>query len=247
MQQLLKRFVCFFLSLNLCLISSPAVFAEKKQIVLKSLQAFSNDGEFTIYGSVLSPNKDEVNILLTNDLVSKIKRSKISRLSFTLTSTLDSTKNYIIPNDAVRLEKRIINGKPRTVLVFNLYNLFSLQSGLSVFPSSLPQDSYILKVRGVPVFGTTVNKDSQLFKYDPPTLIAGKVRSNGPGLITVEDFAGNQLSEKTVTTNADGSFITEVRAKKLKIKRKNSSTKNLKAQTVEEENTSSSSGEEDIT
>lgn len=224
MSRLIIVFLSFLLGFSAFIsISNPAFC---------NLEALNNDGEAVLYGSVLSPKEDEVNILLPKPIASKIKKAGVNKFSFTLISALDSSKRYIIPNELVTIRRKIINKKRGIYLTANLFTVFS-ESGISVSASSLPKDNYKLKIDGVPVFGTKLNEISEPVKYEPPSLIVGTVASRSAGIITVEDLNGNTISDKTVTANPNGTFFTEVRANKTKPQVK--SRKNFKFQTVSAE------------
>src|SRR3989338_1232606 len=199
--------------------------AKKSKPTFQTLKVISNEGEAILYGSVLSPKEDEANILLSKTLLLKIRKTGIDNLSVNLTSSLDSTKTYTVPSDAISIQRKGINKKSGKYLVISLFNL-STPSGITISPSSLPTDDYKLKLAGKDIDATT-----EKFNYQTPVLIVGTVDSKTSGLVTVESLGGDDLSDKTVATDPSGTFFTEVRASKI-----NSTTKArkyLRAQATE--------------
>src|SRR3989338_3129137 len=207
-----KKFLFMFLviaSVGLFFTCSTEVYAKKKkESASQTLKVLSNDGETTIYGSVLNPNDDEVNILLSKQLLSKIRKAGLSKLTVNLTADLDSTKTYTVPNDALAIQRKKVGSKTSKYLVISLFNL-TTQSGITVSPSSLPADDYKLKITG-----TSLDVTTDDFNYQTPVLIVGNVDSES-GLVSVEDLGGDKISERTVAINPNGSFFTEVRAKNI--------------------------------
>lgn len=224
----MKKIFHLFLYIGVLLffVSSDTAFAAKKEkSTAGTLAALSNEGEATVYGSVLNPSADEVNILLSKSLLKNIRKAGTNKLSVTLTSALDSTKTYTVPNDAVSIQRKRINKKAGKYLVISIFNLTST-SGITISPSSLPSGDYKLKIAG-----KGLNETTDSFKYETPVLIVGTVDSETTGLVSVESLTGDELSERTVATNPNGTFFTEVRAKKINATTK--ARKHLRAQTAE--------------
>ncbi|OGI06825.1 MAG: hypothetical protein A3F80_01200 [Candidatus Melainabacteria bacterium RIFCSPLOWO2_12_FULL_35_11] len=223
-----------FYKIFLCLLAATVFFmttfkearaAKTGKPSSQTLKVVSNKGEAILYGSVLSPKEDEANILLSKTLLLKIRKTGIDNLSVNLTSSLDSTKTYTVPSDAISIQRKGINKKSGKYLVISLFNL-STPSGITISPSSLPTDDYKLKLAGKDIDATT-----EKFNYQTPVLIVGTVDSKTSGLVTVESLGGDDLSDKTVATDPSGTFFTEVRASKI-----NSTTKArkyLRAQATE--------------
>ncbi|OGI19888.1 MAG: hypothetical protein A3B68_02055 [Candidatus Melainabacteria bacterium RIFCSPHIGHO2_02_FULL_34_12] len=183
--------------------------AKKSKPTFQTLKVISNEGEAILYGSILSPKEDEANILLSKTLLSKIRKIGIANLSVNLTSSLDSTKTYTVPGDALSIQRKVINKKPGKYLVISLFNL-STPSGITISPSSLPTDDYRLKLTGKELDATT-----EEFNYQTPALFVGTVDSETTGLVSIKDLFGKNISEKIVVTNPNGTFFTEVRASKI--------------------------------
>lgn len=175
----------------------------------KVIKILSNEGDTTIYGSVLNPREDDVNILLSKSLLAKIRKAGISKLKVNLTSSLDSTKTYTVPNDAISMQRKKIGKKSGKYLVISLFNLTS-QSGITVSPSALPSDNYKLRIAG-----KELDLVTDAFAYQTPALIVGTVTSTTAGLVSIEDLLGEKISERTVATNPNGTFFTEVRASRM--------------------------------
>lgn len=227
MKKLLTHLVFLLLGISLCLslLSSEAIAAKKSKkdsSAQELLKVINNSGETVVYGSVLSPKEDEVNINLSKKVLKKIRTVGIENLSISLTSSLDSTKTYLVPSDAINLGRKKINETSGKYLIISIFNL-STPSGITISPSSLPAGNYKLRVQGKDLDITT-----DAFNYQTPALIVGTVDSNTTGLVTVEDLQGNNISGRTVTTNPNGTFFTEVRANKINNNTK--ARKHLKSQ-----------------
>ena len=202
------------LSAVFCFCSEDALAKKKKKKRNKDrssikIEVLSNDGESTLYGSVLNPNFDDVNIKLNKKLLRKIKKAQKKNLSITVVSSLDATKKYTVPADAITTRRKNLGKTKGKFLVVNLFNL-TTQSGTTISPSALPQGDYKLKVSSKEIDVTT-----EEFNYQTPALVVGQVDSSSSALVTVEDLSGDDISEKTVSSNANGTFFTEVRANRL--------------------------------
>ncbi len=206
----MKRNALINLSLVLAVIlfflaDTEALAAKKKENKTQAVQVLNNDGAAKVDGSVLNPKHNELNILL-NSLLSTLKKGDLANLSVVLTSIYNSTQSFTVPKDAISLQRKKLNNKNGKYLVVNLFNLQN-QAGVTISPSALPTDDYKLSIVGM---DSKVTTDS--IKYRTPVLIVGTVNSSKAGLVTVEDLNGEKLSEKTVATNPNGTFFTEVRA-----------------------------------
>lgn len=207
-----------------CQLSSGAKKGKKDTTI--DLSVVNNDGEKTVNGSVLNPNHDEIHVLLLS-LLNALKRGDIKKVSIIVASIKDATQIFVVPEDSISIQKKKIKNKLDKYLVVNLFNL-STPSGVLISPSALPSEEYKLKIKT----GKS-NIETFSFNYEPPALIVGKVDTKSTGLVSVEDLKGNKLSERTVATNPDGTFFTEVRANKIPPRQRK---KNLKNQTTSEDN-----------
>ena len=232
--------LCFLLGVTFSFATNNEAIAAKKNKPesTNTIKALSNDGETTLYGSVLNPNDDEVIIPLSKKNLTNIRNIGLNNISISLTSTLDSTKTYSVADDAFSIQRKKINNKNRKSLIVSLFNL-TTQSGVIISPSALPASSYKLRITGN---GLDITTDA--INYETPSLIVGRVDSETTGIVSVEDLKGNIISERTVVTSPDGTFFTEVRANKLsnttKVRRY------LRAQIIEGEETGEIIGEEEI-
>src|SRR3989338_3391924 len=211
-----RKFISIFLVLALlsseCLTAQECYAAKGKKGKPKtsSTQVLSNDGEAIIYGSVLIPTADDANVALLPDQLAKVRKSGVSKLTVTLTSTVDSTKTYTVPAESVTLQSKKLKKKSGKFLVVNLFSITN-QSGITVSPSSLPGDQYKLKISD----GSDLNITTDAFTYEPPALVVGTAKTKTTGVVSVEDLGGDKISDKSVTTSNNGAFFTEVRAQKL--------------------------------
>ena len=99
----------FFLLLIVVSASSfftSAQAAKKNTAASQTVKVVNKDGDTVIYGSVLSPKEDDVNILLPKVLLLKVRKAGLGKLSLKLTSIVDSTKTYNVPADAVTYKER---------------------------------------------------------------------------------------------------------------------------------------------
>ncbi|MBI3591096.1 MAG: hypothetical protein HY094_06970, partial [Candidatus Melainabacteria bacterium] len=199
------------LILSLLLTFSNNVFAAKKNTAttLRPIKAINSEGKTNIYGSVLDPSVNQIFLLLPSPLLNLIRKLGQQGLTVNLNSTNNSTSTFSVPPDAISIQNKMVNKKSGKYLVVNLYNL-QTESGISVTPNALPSDNYKLRVTSTGFDATT-----DTFNYQTPTLIVGVVDSKNPGLVSIEDLDGNTISDRTVATNADGIFLTEVRANKI--------------------------------
>ncbi len=207
----MKRNALINLSLVLAVIlfflaDAEALAAKKKENKTQTVKVLNNNGAAKVDGSILNPKHNELNILL-NSLLSTLKKGDLANLSVVLTSIYNSTQSFTVPKDAISLQRKKLNTKNRKYLVVNLFNLQN-QAGVTISPSALPTDDYKLSI--IAMNKKEVSTDS--IKYRTPVLIVGNIDSMEIGLVSIEDFEGNKLSEKTVVTNPNGTFFTEVTA-----------------------------------
>ena len=211
-------------------IASNSVLAAKKDsLSIQVFKVYSNKGESTIYGSVLNPKEDEINVRLPKSTIEKFRQVKLDKLTCSITSKLDSTKTYSIPENSISIQKKKIKNISGKYLVISLFNL-TTPSGITISPSSLPNDDYIIKI-----LGDNVDLTTDSFNYKTPALVVGTVDSKVAALVTIEDLNGNKISDNTVAADPNGTFFTEVRADKIGSQTK--ARKYLKAQTVEDGST----------
>ena len=220
----MKKYFCAILSilltLNLSLFFSCSAFAAKtkKQKQKKSIKVATTEGTNEIFGSVLNPNKNQVLLFLPKSLLNAIRRAGSAKVPIQLASSTDSTRTYAVPDDSVTIQKKKINGKMQQVAVVNISNLTS-QAGVTVTPGSLQSGNYKLRITG-----KMIEESTDVFNYQTPVLVVGNVKSdNTKGFVTVEDLAGDMLSDNSVAINIGGSFLTEVRGNK--INKKNTKAK----------------------
>jgi len=228
----MKTSFCKVILLLLVVIFSYAttfkqVFAAKEGFAtVKSLKIYSNKGEDIIYGSVLSPKEDEINVLLPKSAIEKIRKVGQDKFSYSITSVLDTTKTYSVPNDSISIQRKKIKNISRKCLIISLFNLIT-PSGITISPSSLPEGDY--KVR---ILAQGVDLTTDSFSYKTPALVVGTVDSKTAALVSVEDLLGNTISDNTIAANPNGTFFTEVRANKIGVQTK--ARKHLKAQSSED-------------
>lgn len=187
---------------------NPALAKKEKTGKSISIEAINNEGEKVVYGSILNPRHDEVNILLQS-LIFAIKKGDLTRIPIILVSLQDATKTYVVPKDAIAIRKKKINNKSQKYLVVNLFNL-KTQDGVTISPSSLPKGDYKLRLNSKKSTLTT-----ETFNYQTPALVVGVIGSQTTGLISVEDSKGNVISDRSVVSSPNGTFFTEVRANKI--------------------------------
>lgn len=198
--------VTFFFLLLLIKVFASEASDSSKIIIPKQSQfgsVISNTGESIIYGSVLDLNNNIANIIVSDEVLDAIKQ--LGDRPIKLYSNSGLIGRYIT-YDLIRsknIKKKKIRGKTREYIVINL--------GSEISPSELPSDDYRFRIDEDDVFDVT----TEPFTYEPSALIVGRVISNQPAIVSIEDLNGNRLSEGIVTTGADGSFITEVRANKI--------------------------------
>src|SRR3989338_3624326 len=213
MKRLSKIFFTLFLSLTFIFSFAGETLAAKKKKPATTLapasytlKTITVDGTTNIYGSVLDPNVNQVLLLLPKPLLATIRKMGQAGLSVDVTSSVDSTKTYSVPQNAVSIQRRRIKGMGGRFIVANISSL-TTQSGVTIFPGTLPTGDYRLRIKGTDLDATT-----ETFSYKTPALIVGTVKSDSTGIVTVEDLSGNLLSDKTVAISPNGTFITEVRA-----------------------------------
>ena len=234
----MKKFILIFFVVALAFISfefcttNETSAKGKKGKTSASIQVFSNDGEQTIYGSILIPTADDANVALPPNQLAKVRKSGVSKLTVTLTSALDSTKTYTVPTESVTVQNRKLKKKSGKFLVVNLFSITN-QSGITVSPSSLPGDQYKLTISD----GKDINITTSSFTYEPPALVVGTAKTKSTGVVTVEDLEGDMISDKSVITSNNGAFFTEVRAKNLPSNTTTTKNRKLSAQTEDESNT----------
>ena len=218
-----------FLALILVFSMPCSTFALKKKNPSEgiTLSAINNEGNKNIFGSVLDPNINQVLLLLPKPLLYIIRKYGTARLNINVVSSLDSTKTYTVPANALSIQRKRIKGLSGRFLVVNFASVSS-PSGVTISPSSLPSGDYKLRLIGDELDATT-----DTFNYQTPILIVGVVKSSNNGFITVEDLNGNLISEKTVAISPNGSFLTEVRANNLNnIKDINKKRNNFKLKSI---------------
>ena len=239
MRRKINIFLSILLTINLLLVLSCPSFAAKKK---KSSVGISTlEGTNEIFGSILNPNVNQVLLLLPKPLLNVIRRAGSAKTPIKVTSATDSTKSFNVPEDAVTVQKKTVNGKLRQVAVVNISNLEESESGALVTPSALDSGNYKLRIKGQKIDETT---DS--FAYEPPALVVGNVMSNNnKGFVNVEDLDGMILSDRPVAINKNGSFLTEVRGNKLKKKKKGKS-RIIRFQTPSDGDTTGGSPEDAI-
>lgn len=203
---------CYLLAASFFIFSCQFPSQAKKEKPI-DLSVVNNDGEKTVNGSVLNPNHDEIHVLMLS-LLNALKRGDIKKVSIIIASIKDATQTFVAPNDSISIQKKKIKTKTDKYLVVNLFNL-STSEGTLVSPSALPSGEYKLKIKAGK---STI--ETGTFNYEPPALIVGKVDTKSTGLVSIEDLEGKKLSERTVATNPDGTFFTEVRANKIPLKQK---------------------------
>ena len=188
MNNFYKVFLSLLLVTLLFAVNFEEVFAAKKNNASsRSLKVYSNAGENTVYGSVLNPKEDEINILLPKTVVEKIRKAGQEKLTCNITSKLDTTKTYSVPQSSLSIQKKKVNKIAGKYLVISLFNL-TTPSGITVSPSSLPADDYKVQILSD---GVDLTTDS--FNYKTPALVVGAVDSKTSALVTVEDLQGNTI------------------------------------------------------
>lgn len=211
-----------------------------KDGIPKVIEVVGNDGEPIVYGSVLNQKENDVNLAISKGFEGLIRLISLRNLAFDLYADNSAIEPYHIPIDAISIKEKIINKKTRVYLVVNISKLQSFHNSETfISPSSLPNNNYRLRITkntSVQVLAA-LDITTAAFTYYTPAIVAGKVISNGSALVSIEDLSGNKISDGTVTTDTDGTFITEVRANQLipkevkvsnLIKTKNAEGTNLK-------------------
>ena len=227
---MLKKVFCLIIFFSIVLqlyLSKDLVYAAKQTNVPAStnvddsLKPINNKGKQVVYGSVLDPQLNQVLLFLPKKLLATIRRAGLEQISINIVSALDSTKTFSIPTNAFSLQRKKIEGKSKKYLIANLSNL-KTPSGITISPSTLTTDYYRLNLEG-----KSLSVSTDYFNYQTPTIIVGKIDSQAPGLVAVEDLNGKTISNATVTTTPDGTFLTEVTADKIPVVLKEAELKAL--------------------
>ncbi len=177
-----------------------------------TLQPIGNNGENTVYGSILNTRFNEVNLPLTTKqllfIFRKVETNK-TPITLTLTSALDSTKVYSIPINAISIQRKKINGRTKRYLVINISNLKST-SDAAITPRDFPSNSYKLSIQS-----NNINIVTDIFNYQAPIVISGNVNGQNQGLVSIEDIDGEIISNGTASISKSGSFLIEVLGDKI--------------------------------